>query len=262
MIRRTFNRATTLLTAIGLGGLLLQPAVAHHGKPHRMKDGLDQAEKHRVLEAVRAKDPTLDHRERKQRRMTRNNSFVSAEPELLLVERRPADSKTSQARTANVYYYDYQKDQTIHCIVDAESGEIHKKIRVRNLQLPLNDNEIQRAFDIYLQSEHRNELVDAYYQTTGQSLIDISKVQFKAYVFHASVNEALLNKKARRCGKTRCAQLLLYTEDNIAMNLSPVVSLSRGVVIQGNTLPGEAFSTSTAVDDHAHDDEHQATGPD
>ncbi len=256
MIRLTLNKATALLLAMVFSASLAPPVAAHHGKPHRMKDGLNQAERHRVLEAVRSKDPTLDYRERKQRRMARNNSFVSAEPELLLVERRPADSKTSESRTANVYYYDYQKDQTIHCIVDAESGEVHRKIRVRNLQLPLNDNEIQRAFDIYLQSDHRGELVDAYYQTTGQSLIDISKVQFKAYVFHASVNEALLNKKARRCGKTRCAQLLLYTEDNIAMNLSPVVSLSRGVVIQGNTLPGEAFSTSTAVGDHAHDEEH------
>ena len=250
------QKVTSGLVAVLVGILLSLPAYAHHGKPHRLKEGLDTVEKQRVLEAVRAKDPTLDHRQRKQRRMSQQNSFVSDEPELLLVERRPADSKGSQSRTANVYYYDYRKDQTIHCIVDAETGEVHKQIRVRNMQLPLNDNEIQRAFDIYLQSDHRSELVDAYYETTGQSLIDIGKVQFKAYVFHASVNEALLNKKARRCGKTRCAQLLLYTEDNIAMNLSPVINLSRGRVIQGNTLPGGAYSTPAAIGDHAHDEEH------
>ena len=246
------TRTTLTILALLLTVLVSAMAQAHHGKSHRMKEALNSEEKLRVLESVRQKNPKLDHRRRAARRAV-NNAMVADEPVLLMVERRPADKNPNASRTANVYYYDYRKDQTIHAIVDAESGKVHKQVLVRNLQLPLIDDEVQRAFDIYTQSRFRTDLADAYFETTGQALIDISKVHFKAYVFHASVNEELLNKKTRRCGKTRCAQLLLYTEDNIAMNLSPVVNLSRGVVIQGNTLPSSTSGNSTPATTRSHE---------
>ncbi|MBT8149118.1 MAG: hypothetical protein KJO24_04260 [Gammaproteobacteria bacterium] len=107
--------------------------------------------------------------------------------------------------------------------------------RVENLQLPLIADEVQRAFDIYLQSNYRQQLANAYREATGQALIDIGKVHFKAYVFHASAHPSRLNKAAKQCGKKRCAQLLLYTHENISLQLMPVVDLSRGKVLQANT---------------------------
>lgn len=217
---------------------------------NRFRDSLKHEEKNRILNAIQAKNPTLkSNRSRNQQQ--RNSDFIVREPVLLLMENRPHDKKAGSIRMADVYYYDYQKDQTIHCIVDPATGKIHQQIKVRNMQLPLTEEEIQRTYDIYIQSPHRKELAKAYSHVTGQSLIDMSKVDFKAYVYHGEINESRLNKKTRRCGKTRCAQLLLYTDENIALNLSPVINLSKAVVVQGNTLPTQSAEPST-VSDHPH----------
>jgi hypothetical protein len=111
-----------------------------------------------------------------------------------------------------------------------------------------------------LQSRHRNALARAYSSATGQALIDINKINFKAYVFHASANSTRLNRAAKRCGRIRCAQLLLYTHENIALNFTPVIDISRGIVLQANTEPGladqdgqeSATSGAEASHDHAH----------
>ncbi|MGB5326392.1 MAG: hypothetical protein WBN40_13350 [Pseudomonadales bacterium] len=221
--------------------------------PH-WRDALGSHEKERALQAIARANPGFA------RRALRNKSFQTDEPALLLLEKRPRDKNNAGLRLADAYYYDYRRNETIHCIVDAETGEVHEQRRVVDLQLPLTKDEIQRAFDTLLQSRHRNALARAYSNATGQALIDINKINFKAYVFHASANSARLNRAAKRCGRLRCAQLLLYTHENIALNFTPVIDISRGIVLQANTEPGLADpnaqeSTATAAEvghDHAH----------
>lgn len=220
-----------------------------------MKDPLKIQERQKILNSIRNRNPSFKAslNDSLSNRRSGSSVLVPNEPVLLLLEKRPADNKNSGARLANAYYYDYQKDQTIHCIVDAESGAIHNQLNVRDMQLPLVDEEIQRTFDIFMQSKHRRKLAKSYYQATGQSLIDLSNIDFKAYVFHSSISEDQLKPKTRQCGKTRCAQLLLYTNENIALDLNPIISLSKAKVLQVNTVPSQHV-----LPDNHHDSADQA----
>lgn len=222
-------------------------------KPAHWRDALRMEERETALQAIARKNPGFEQRTR------RNDAFKNDRPALLLLEKRPLKKNARGARLVDAYYYDYQRNETIHCIVDAATGEIHLQRTVTDLQLPLTQDEIQHSFDVFLQSPHRRKLANAYEVATGQSLIDISNVKFKAYVFHASANSARLNRGAKKCGRTRCAQLLLYTRENIALNITPVIDLSRSKVLQANTEPGfasEEIPAAEAVSDPSHVHEH------
>ena len=198
-------------------------------KTPRKHDPLRRGERERVLKSLQQRNPGFAKHGRRAR------TFSFDEPVLLLLEKRPPEKNSNDKRLADAYYYDYRRNQAIHCIVDATSGAIIAQQHVENLQLPLIAAEVQRAFDIYLQSDYRQQLANAYREATGQALIDIGKVHFKAYVFHASAHPRRLNKAAKQCGKKRCAQLLLYTHENISLQLMPVIDLSRGKVLQAKT---------------------------
>lgn len=264
VVSRDLYRASTagqllLALVLGVASFCLTPASLageqddRRTSPHG-RDALGSHEKERALQAIARRNPGFA------RRALRNKSFQTDEPALLLLEKRPRDKNNTDVRLADAYYYDYRRNETIHCIVDAETGEVHQQRRVVDLQLPLTKDEIQRAFDILLQSQHRNALARAYSNATGQALIDINKINFKAYVFHASANSARLNRAAKRCGRLRCAQLLLYTYENIALNFTPVIDISRGIVLQANTEPGladpNAQESATAGAEASHDHAH------
>lgn len=248
------NTATSTTPTTPASGDGAQLKNQNYGPSNRnFRDPLNRDEVDRILAGVERKNPKL---KRNSIKMSRK-SLIPQDPVLLLIEKRPLERK-GQPQLSDVYYYDYQKDRTIHCIVDPSTGEVHKQRVSAKLQLPLIDEEVQRAFDIYLQSRHRSDLAAAYLDATGQSLIDVRKVHFKAYTFHGAENEKALNKKSRRCGKTRCAQILLYTEDNIALNLSPVVNLAKATVVQANTLPSLAVEATAASHlDHAVPHDHE-----
>ena len=195
----------------------------------RKHDALRHSERDRILQSIKKKHPHFKQQE------SLASDFTGEEPILLLLEKRPSNKKQNSPRLADAYYYDYKTNETIHCIVNPETGVIIEELRTVELQLPLVKEEIERAFTIYLQSSHRNELADAYREATGQSLIDVSSLHFKAFILHGSANMTRLNAATKRCGRSRCAKLLIHTEENIALNITPIIDLSKGQVIQGNT---------------------------
>lgn len=196
-------------------------------------DALRHSERDRVLQSIKKKHPNFKQQE------SLASNFSAEEPILLLLEKRPSNKKQNSPRLADAYYYDYKTNETIHCIVNPETGVIIEELRTVELQLPLVKEEIERAFTIYLQSSHRNELADAYREATGQSLIDVNSLHFKAFILHGSANMKRLNAATKRCGRSRCAKLLIHTEENIALNITPIIDLSKGQVIQGNTERNE-----------------------
>ena len=161
-------------------------------------------------------------------------TFNREEPLKLLVERRPREKNSnSDARQANVYYYDYSTDELIHSIIDVNSGDIIRQDRLKNTQLPLIPEEIQEAFDIVTSVPiYNNALHRAYKNVTGQNLNDFSDINYKAIIFLADTLKNGLNTASKACGLRRCAQLLIYTKENISLDFSPIIDLSRGIVTQ------------------------------
>ena len=157
------------------------------------------------------------------------------EPQLLLMERRRV--KGASQRLADAWYYSYTYNETTHKIIDLATGQVMSSEVVIGTQLPLIDAEVSRAFDILLASDaDRLALEIAYREVTGAQFTDRSQVSYKAFVFHPETVVDGLSPDARRCGVNRCAQMLIYTHDNIALDTSPVVDLSTQRVLQNLEL--------------------------
>ncbi len=167
-------------------------------------------------------------------------SSVPSEPVLLLLERRRI--KGSNERLADAWYYSYPRNETTHKVIDLTVGVVRSAEIVIDLQLPLVDAEISRAFDIVLAStSDRTSLENAFRQVTGNEFTERSQVSYKAFVFHPDTVADGLEPDARRCGLHRCAQMLLYTHDNVALDMSPVVDLSTSRVLQNLELRAQAI---------------------
>ncbi len=153
--------------------------------------------------------------------------------ELLLVERH-LNEKDQSGRLADVYTYDYASNETIISVVDLDTNQIISSQRQQQLQLPLTDNELQRASDlIFADDEERGLLNTEFRRITGQTLTNPpQQLQVKAFVFHADSLPEQLNTASQQCGLHRCAQVLLYTADSVVFEVSPIVNLSVGVITQ------------------------------
>lgn len=157
-------------------------------------------------------------------------------PEVLLVERREASkaayAKGSWPRQGDVYVYDYATDTLIHTIVDVQSGTVITVERVQGVQLPLTTREEERALALVEADTALWAALAARYQTiTGEALQHLAQLQVKVSVFHADVMPDRVNA-AQHCGQHRCAQVLLFTVDKTLLEITPIVDLSQGQVVQ------------------------------
>ncbi len=244
--------ARLLITVLALVPFTAQFCLAverFEGRP-KLHDGLNSSEEQRAMQALRAEivESRLESRSESQVTASRIASSVGQsshpdvpdEPQLLLMERR--HDKASSQRLADAWYYGYLYNETIHKTVDLASGQVLSSEVIIGTQLPLIDSEIARAFDVLLASApDRRALEAAYFAVTGREFLDRSQVSYKAFVFHPDTVVDGLTADARRCGINRCAQMLIYTHDNIALNTSPVVDLSSARVLQNLELRAQAI---------------------
>ena len=210
------------------------------GAHPKMLDGMNSVERTRAMRSLQSEAAGRSSRPAGTVTAYSTASAADAQPQLILMERRR--EKGSSARHADAWYYSYAHNETIHKVVDLTSGEVISSEVVIGTQLPLVDVEITRAFDILLASsaDHRT-LGRAYKAVTGEDFEDRSQVSYKAFVFHPDTVVDGLTADARRCGVHRCAQLLIYTHDNIALDMSPVVDLSKSRVLQNLELRARAI---------------------
>lgn len=162
---------------------------------------------------------------------------ASGAEEVLLVERHDA-AKTAYAtgawpRRGDVYVYEYATDTLVYSTVDLKSGAVITTERVQGVQLPLTGREKARALAlVQADAPLWGRLAARYQAITGQPLTRIDQLQVKVSVFHADVMPGRLNPDAERCGQHRCAQVLLFTVDKTLLELTPIVDLSQGRVVQ------------------------------
>ena len=194
----------------------------------RGNDPLSRDEIHRVTRALASAAPAA--RKTSNPAATQARLAAANPQQLLLVERRPLDKGVGgSVRHADVYHYDYSRNLLIHSIVDVARSSVVDRYELRNVQLPLVDEEIVRATELLMASPgHRARIASAYRRTTGNEFTAIGDLDYKAFVFHADTSSATT---ATDCGMHRCAQLLLYTPENTSLDLSPIVDLTLGKVV-------------------------------
>jgi hypothetical protein len=153
---------------------------------------------------------------------------------VLRVERHEEEKavEDSAPRRADVYVYSYDDDVLTWQVVNVETGRVDRDEVVPNTQLPLVEEERDRALQLAMDNpEFAQRLATAYRQATGRDLQDpATEVEADPIVFLADSNGATTGA-ARNCGRHRCAQLMLQSSDDFLINLLPVVDLSAGRVV-------------------------------
>ncbi len=136
-------------------------------------------------------------------------------------------------RWADSTAYDYSTDELITAVIDLDNNQVISTKRTRNMQPPMVASEIKRAIEIVFQDDEERSILNAEFtRLTGGTLTSIDQLQYKAFTFFADSMPNVVNTASKSCGAKRCAQLLLYTHENIVFEVSPIVNLSAGVVTQ------------------------------
>ena len=153
--------------------------------------------------------------------------------EILLIERHQQKGAPSNQRYADIFTYDYETNELIESVVDLNTSTIISTGRKKGIQLPLTEKEINRAKQIIFDDENeRQVLAYEYHRITSQPLTDTTELNIKAFTFTADSLPNRVNEASKLCGIHRCAQLMLYTGENIVFEISPIVNLSEGIVTQ------------------------------
>lgn len=156
--------------------------------------------------------------------------------ELLLIERHE-ESKTDMRngnwpRRADVYTYLYDSDTLLLAVVNLTSGQVSSVQTMQNVQLPLTQNETDRAIQLLLADATLMADIAGQYQTiTGAGLTQPqTQLKLNALIYRADAMPNA-NRGAAACGLHRCAQFLIATDNDIVINLLPIVDLSLEAVV-------------------------------
>ena len=165
----------------------------------------------------------------------RSSSPISSgsQQEVLLIERHEQKGAPEGQRRADVYIYDYATNELIESLVDLNTSKVISSTRKQGVQLPLTEGELKRAKQIVFDDEDERQILEhEYNRITSRVLSDTSELNIKAFTFTADSLPNRVNEASKQCGVHRCAQLMLYTDENIVFEISPIVNLSEGVVTQ------------------------------
>ena len=164
---------------------------------------------------------------------TASSSTADKEREVLLIERHIEKGAPLNQRRADIFIYDYQTNELIESLIDLNTSEVIRSERKQGIQLPLTQKELARAKQIVFDDEDERQILeDEYRRITSRTLTDTAELNIKAFTFTADSLPNRINEASKLCGVHRCAQLMLYTDENIVFEISPIVNLSEGVVTQ------------------------------
>ena len=169
---------------------------------------------------------------------TRFTTAVNADSrsELLLVERHAETKAVMQSgnwpRRADVYTYLYDSNTLMLAVVNLTSGQVDSVETMQNVQLPLTQNETDHAIQLLLADATVMQNIAAQYQTiTGEILTQPeTQLKFNTLIYRADAMPNA-NPGAEACGLHRCAQFLIVTQNDVAINLLPIVDLSLETVV-------------------------------
>lgn len=225
------NNNETLIAVSFLLAFLASPVSA--GVMDPVSD--DEINRAKTMAMARASSATVVAR--RSLRSADAEQQVSAAPTVEYLRVQPHRFEKSEIsankRWADTTAYDYTTNELITTVIDLDNNQVISTERNRNMQPPMVESEIQRAIEIVFQDdEERSILNTEFSRITGQTLTSVDQLQYKAFTFFSDSMPNVVNNASQACGAQRCAQLMLYTHDNIVFEVSPIVNLSAGVVTQ------------------------------
>jgi hypothetical protein len=205
-----------------------QSATRHERFTQRYRS-LDANERSRALAAAR--EPS----EGEIRRRTGRPADAPLRIEVLAVERQRLDKNDlpeTYRRRAVVTLYDYGSDRRSVATVNLESGQVESVFVVSGGQPPLTAAEIERALDlVFADPASAARLRANFARVAGRPLRDPGELEVTGFVYRAESMPDRNSAETALCGRHRCAQLLVRTADDVALEL-PIVDLSRERVLE------------------------------
>lgn len=179
------------------------------------------------------------------------NAAAAERQVVLLFERyhTPKEDSSTQPATDSAvrqgegYIYNYDSNTLQRAIVHlGEDGETLAEPQiietVQDVQLPLILQEEERALTILQSDENAWQTIQEEFQRiTDTALTDIAQLNTKVIIFRADAMPDRVNEASSQCGIHRCAQVLLFTDEQVAFELSPIVDLSTETITQLNWQP-------------------------
>lgn len=161
---------------------------------------------------------------------------AASRSELLLIERHTEPKAVTRSgnwpRRADVYTYLYDSDTLLLAVVNLTSGQVSSVESMQNVQLPLTQNETDHAIQLLLADATLMANIAGQYQAiTGAALTQPeTQLKLNTLIYRADAMPNA-NPGAAACGLHRCAQFLIATENDVVINLLPIVDLSIEAVV-------------------------------
>jgi hypothetical protein len=155
--------------------------------------------------------------------------------EILLIERHAVKKgeERSAPRLVDLYSYDYKVNTLNQVLINLNTNSVVSLKQDTEVQLPLTQNEIDKAVAILLANQEQYKLIlNEFKQITGEEYTSTDQIEIKAFAFWGNTLLGVSNGESLKCGKHRCAQILIYTPDLVAFEVSPIVDLSIKKVVQ------------------------------
>ncbi|MCK5831507.1 MAG: hypothetical protein KAH20_14525 [Methylococcales bacterium] len=159
----------------------------------------------------------------------------SIEIEVLLIEKHSVakGEENTAPRWADIYTYDYGSNILHKAIVSLETNKLLSLVQNTKVQLPLTQNETQKAIKILMGDEEQFQLILSEYQLiTGKPYTNSDQINIKAFAFWGNSLPGVSNTESLKCGVHRCAQILIHTPEMVAFEVSPIVDLSTKKITQ------------------------------
>ena len=261
---RSARRRCLAATCLALAWLLSPAAVldvSAEASAHRSA----YAERHRAIapdERARAAELALAAaRERGAGSAPADERAIEGDGlEVLRVERHREPkgmTAASYRRRVDVLIYDYRIDHLCRVVVDLSAGAVDDVTVAPGIQVALSEREISRATRLLLLDPEARARLDARYERiTGRRLRGAGDIQISGYVFRADAMPDAATESIAICGRHRCAQLLLRTNDDVSLEL-PIIDLSMGRVLETLDFgPVETRRSTGSGPVHSHGEEH------
>ncbi|MEU4692299.1 hypothetical protein [Actinoplanes sp. NPDC023714] len=128
-----------------------------------------------------------------------------AGPEYLSAE---VDAEAA-GREAELYFYDYKSEKLVKQVVDLTAGKLVRSFSAAGMQPPASEQETRTALELLLADPAGSRIGEAYRAATGKQLTGTEGLVPTAHSYTAKPAD----EGNRQCGKSRCVQLIVSTDD-------------------------------------------------
>ncbi|MFC4067388.1 hypothetical protein [Actinoplanes subglobosus] len=110
-------------------------------------------------------------------------------------------------RQAEIYFYDYKTEKLVKQVVDLTTGKLTKSFSATGMQPPASEQEARTALELLVADP------------LGKSLAGVDGLVPTAHIYTAKPAD----RGASQCGRNRCVQLIVQTEDGRFLSVSEFI---------------------------------------